>query len=283
MADRLNDTDPQSPVALQSRTDPGLGGPPPSVVARAHAEPEEQPLPPAPVVGSASIEQLLDGITGPRPPPSRRDGPESESRAYSAARPAPPSHPTPPLEPAVLSPTPPPALVLTPTPPPALYSPPLRLGERDALTVQRGMPDPSSIRPVVRRAEERTVYTGRRAMVRNSVAVVLSGVAVTAAMMAIVHWKEARGSASAVLAPIVEAPLPPAPEVAPAGPAPTIVIMSPPPPPPPAAATVAASPAPAPSASPAPLPKRLTVPGAKRSKVAPAQGSLDDLNREISH
>jgi len=99
MADRLNDTDPQSPVALQSRTDPGLGGPPPSVVARAHAEPEEPPLPPAPVVGSASIEQLLDGITGPRPPPSRRDGPESESRAYSAARPAPPSHPTPPLEP----------------------------------------------------------------------------------------------------------------------------------------------------------------------------------------
>jgi hypothetical protein len=142
--------------------------------------------------------------------------------------------------------------------------------------VPRAMPEPGSVRPVVRRAEEQTVYTGRRAILRNSVVVMLSAVAVTTAMMGIMRWKESHRPSSTALAPIVEAPLPPSVDVAPPGPAPTIVIVSPPPPP---AASVAASLVTAPSASSAP--KRVV--GVKRVKEMPPAGSLDDLNREISH
>ncbi len=269
MADRLNDTDPQSPAAMQSRTDPGLGSPPPIMIAHGqpppsqHVEPEDSPLPPTPVPGSASIEELLDGITGPRPPPSsRREGPDAV-RAYSAARPAPASHPTPPIEPAVFSPAPP------------------SVSERDALTVPRAPLEPGSVRPVVRRGEERTVYTGRRALLRNTVAVILSAVAVTAMMMGIMRWKEGHRPPRAAMQPIVESPLPPTPEVATAGPAPTIVIVSPPP-----AETSAPS---APAASSAPVvpaasaPKRLQPVKRVMKPAPPPAGSLDDLNREISH
>ena len=196
MADRLNDTDPQSPSAMQSRTDPGLGSPPPHVVARAHVEAveaEESLLPPTPVPGSASIEELLDGITGPRPPPSSRRDLVEAARVYSAARPAPASHPTPPLEPAVFSPA------------------PSSVSERDALTVPRAPLDPGSVRPFVRRGEERTVYTGRRAVLRNSVAVILSAVAVSAMMMGIMRWKEVLRPPHAAMQPFVESPLPPSP------------------------------------------------------------------------
>jgi hypothetical protein len=157
--------------------------------------------------------------------------------------------------------------------------------ERDALTVPRSMPDPSSVRPVVRRGEEQTVYTGKRAILRNSVAVLLSAVAVTVAMMAIMRWKEAHRPRSASLSPvIVEGALSPTPEPPAATErAPTIVIVSPPPPPPPAAsvAAIPAATASASSASAAPTSKRSL--GARRVKLTPPAGSLDDLNREISH
>ena len=288
MATRLNDTDPQSPVALQARTDPGIGGPLAIVMGAPQPEPEEPPLPPTPTPGSASIEELLDGITGPRPPPSRRDGaarpsapPRREGvdsvRAYAPARPAPPSYPTPPLEPAVLSPEPSDAVPPEPSKRPA--------PERDTLTVPRSMPDPSSVRPVVRRGEEQTVYTGKRAILRNSVTVLLSAVAVTVAMMAIMRWKDAHRPRSASLSPvIVEGALAPTPEApAATGPAPTIVIVSPPPPAPPAesVAAIPAAAAPAPSASAVPASKRFL--GSRRAKLTPPTGSLDDLNREISH
>jgi hypothetical protein len=162
-----------------------------------------------------------------------------------------------------------------------VFSPaPGSVGERDALTVPRAsLREPGSTRPVVRRGDERTVYTGRRALLRNSVAVILSAVAVTAMMMGIMRWKEAHRPPAAALQPIVESPLTPTPEVAATGPAPTIVIVSPPPAETsaPLAATSASA---APSATPI-APKRVQAP--KRMKAVPASGSLDDLNREISH
>jgi hypothetical protein len=278
MSDRLNDTDPQSPAAMPSRTDPGIGSPPPIVVARPVAEVEESsPLPPTPVPGSASIEELLDGITGPRPPPSsRREGPEA-ARVYSAARPAPASHRTPPPQPAVFSPEPPDGTF----PARPDRGPHQLVSERDALTVPRAPLDPGSTRPVVRRGEERTVYTGRRALMRNSVAVILSAVAVTAMMMGIMRWKEAHRPPHAALEPIVESPLPPTPEVVPTGPAPTIVIVSPPPAETSTAPVVATSASAAASAPPV-VPRRLPWPRHMRAAPA-ASGSLDDLNREISH
>jgi hypothetical protein len=273
MSDRLNDTDPQSPAAMQTRTDPGLGSPPPVVVVgpkdplppdgTSPASPERGPhqdvgAPPA----DGSIDDLLDGITGPRPAPSsRRKAAPEGSRAYSAARPAPTPQPMPAHEPLVLSPEPP------------------AVGERDALTVPRQV-DAGSTRPVVRVREERTVISERRALARNVVAVIFSSALFAAAMVAALHWKEARAPQAAGAAAVVMAPLPPSPEV-PATTA-SIVIVSPPPP------EVAAAPAPAPitsTAASATVPLRSTFPKRIRTmpRVAAPAGSLDDLNREISH
>ncbi len=215
MADRLNDTDPQSPRAIVTRTDPGLGtaglgtagpssrpsGRPPRV--------EATPLPPpppavAPSQGSESIEALLDGITGPRPPISKRDTAPDGMRAYAAARHAPASQPMPPHEP----------LVVSPEPPRSGSAPGLRL-DLEATMPRR--PEPFSTRPVVgRAAEERTVYTGRRALLRNLAVLVGSSAVVGMMMMSIMRWKEAHrqqpSSAAAMSAPAVpEAELSPAP------------------------------------------------------------------------
>ena len=92
--------------------------------------------------------------------------------------------------------------------------------------------EPRSLRPVIRRAEERTVYTGRRALVRNAVAVILSAAAVAVMMMSIMRWREGQHPRAAAAVVV----LPPQPDTDPvqAGPAPTLVIVSPaavPPPP----------------------------------------------------
>jgi hypothetical protein len=265
MTDRLNDTDPQSPAAMQSRTDPGLGGPPPVVVVG-----PRDPLPPqvtSPPPGDGSIDELLDGITGPRPAPSSRRKVPEGARAYAAARPAPTPQPMPAAEPLVLS--------LEPAP----------VSERDALTVPRQVEAAGSTRPVVRFREERTVISERRALVRNVVAVIFSSALFAGGLVAVLHWNEARAPRPAAGAAVVMAPLAPSPEV-PATTA-SIVIVSPPPP-----ETVAApAPAPAPVASTpsasasAPSPLRASFPKRTRTvqRVAAPAGSLDDLNREISH
>jgi hypothetical protein len=263
MTDRLNDTDPQSPAAMQSRTDPGLGGPPPVVVVG-----PKDPLPPQvtppPPPGDASIDDLLDGITGPRPAPSSRRKVPEGSRVYAAARPAPTPQPMPVAEPLVLSPE------------------PAAVSDRDALTVPRQVETAGSTRPVMRFREERTVISERRALVRNVVAVIFSSALFAGGMVTVLHWKEARAPQPAAGAAVVMAPLPPSPEV-PATTA-SIVIVSPPPTEPVAASTpaVTATAATAASASPPPrsvLPRRIrTVP-----RVSAPAGSLDDLNREISH
>jgi hypothetical protein len=263
MTDRLNDTDPQSPAAMQSRTDPGLGGPPPVVVVG-----PKDPLPPQitpPPPGDGSIDDLLDGITGPRPAPSSRRKVPEGSRAYAAARPAPTPQPMPAHEPLVLSPE------------------PAAVSERDALTVPRQVEAPGSTRPVMRVREERTVISERRALVRNVVAVIFSSALFAGGMVAVLHWKEARAPQPAAGAAVVMAPLPPSPEV-PATTA-SIVIVSLPPPETVAAAAlapVASTPAAATSAT---VPLRAAFPKRTRTtpRVAAPAGSLDDLNREISH
>jgi hypothetical protein len=284
MADRQNDTDPQSPRARAFRTDPGIGEPTP-IPARAAPVPTPSP-------GSASIEELLDGITGPRPPPSRREGgsasraaratptpppgaarstsPPEGMRAYAAARPAPASSPMPPHEPAVVSP-----------PPPSL--------SQETTSPRKG-PEPDSTRPTVRRiAEERTVYTGRRALIRNFSVVVASAGVVTLMMMSIMRWKEqrrARVPAVVVAAPQLDPEPAPSPEptgaqaqvaapVAVRGSASTPVSSELAP----AASAGASTAAPASSAKPGVL-RRTKGEG---KPASPPRDSLDDLNRQIRH
>jgi hypothetical protein len=271
MADRLNDTDPQSPRALGSKTDPGLGSepallpprPPPRVGQL--AAPSSTPPPTA----TASIEEVLDGITGPRPPPSsRREGADGD-RAYVSARPAPRPRSMPPPEPLVVSPDPPHYEVAG-------------RDHRDGDPAPR-RPDPSSTRPVVRKSEERTVLTGRRALIRNLGVAVASSVVVGLMMMTIMRWKETHRPrrASAVVV------LPPVPELETVAPPATI-------PPPPAATIVGGvvpvipSSAPAPSLAPTVAASKGPGPAGKRGKgeaktAPPAASGLDDLNREIRH
>jgi hypothetical protein len=292
MANRLNDTDPQSPRAFGSRTDPGLGEPPP-LVGTAGAEASPIPLPAMPATpspGSTSIEELLDGITGPRPPssrPQRQSRPRpveaapDAARAYAPARQAPASQPMPPAEPAVLTPEPP------------LYSG--AGGASRELTVPRKV-EPESTPPVVRRpGDERTVHTGRRAVVRNFAAVTASSLAVALMMVTIMRWKEAHSHG--VPAPSDVAALPaatadnvhPAPVSAGAQVA-AVPVVAPPPTDvvPAAAATSGASVVtpvvqvakPAGSAQ-----KRPKAGGGAKGTAAPAApaDALDDLNRQIRH
>jgi hypothetical protein len=282
MADRLNDTDPQSPRALGSKTDPGLGTEP--VVLPPRATPRVAQLAtsstPPPAEDSAAIEELLDGITGPRPPASSRARPHREGsdgdRAYAAARPAPPSRSMPPPEPLVVSPEPPHYEVVGHEPP-----------EDDAM---RRRPDPSSTRPVVRRAaEERTVLTGRRALIRNIGVAVASSVVVALSMMTIMRWREThrpRRASAVVVLPAVPDPEAPTPSAA-ATPSPPSAVTG-------AAALTAIATA-VPSSAPTPMPPQppsaasaRATSGGKRGKgeakvPSPAASSLDDLNREIRH
>ncbi|HEY2515195.1 MAG TPA: hypothetical protein VGI39_30220 [Polyangiaceae bacterium] len=276
MAERLNDTDPQSPRALGGRTDPGLGeapllgsAPAPTVPSNPPAA-EISPIPPAvrtPAPASASIDELLVGITGPRPPTSRREGASTPpppvatdgARAYAAARPAPASQPMPPQE----------AVVISPSPSNA-SEPPAR------------PPEPDSTRPIIRLAEERTVYTGRRALVRNLVVVIASAAVVALMMTSIMRWKEAQRahgpSDVVVAAPVLEPEAPAA--SAPVEPALAVIQ---------AASMAAVQPtvtAPALGASAhlaATPPKHLAKPPAPSKPAAPRTEGLDDLNREIRH
>jgi hypothetical protein len=294
MADRLNDTDPESPNALVHRTDPGLGEvlAPAAMtasrdaalaIAAARATPVElSPVPPVPTPspGSASIEELIDGITGPRPPPpsSRREAAAAaadSARAYAAARPAPASHPLSPAEPLVVSPDPP------------LYSGAGR-APRDLEIPQ--MVQPESAPPVVRKpAEERTVFTGRRALVRKLAVVMASSAAVAMIMMTTMRWKEAqrphRPSEVVVLPAAPEESQDPSARVSagaaqvtatPVAVAPPVVVP---------AATASVTPA-ATAAAAVPVAKP-AVSAQKRvrpeAKPVPQQDGLDDLNRQIRH
>ncbi len=143
--------------------------------------------------------------------------------------------------------------------------------------------DPYSTRPVVGRAvEERTVYTGRRALLRNLAVLVGSSAVVAMTLLSVLRWKEAhrvRPSVTTVVhAPTTED------EVPVVAPAPVPAIESPAAIPAAVRAvtsgtavasvtTATAGAKPAPSAS------------AKRAKTEPKPGaaSLDDLNREIRH
>jgi hypothetical protein len=336
MADRLNDTDPQSPRAFGSRTDPGLGravvdasdGPAPEdapspVPARAEpplpraaaAAEDHSPLPPVPTpsTGTASIEELLNGITGPRPPPSRREstpspprttpapasvratpppgsvrvtpapaparvapaaGPDAD-RAYAAARPAPASRPMTPAEPLVVSAPPPP------------YS--SAESARQDSDVPLKM-EPESAPPVERRpVEVRTVSTGRRALIRNLAVAVVSAAGVAGAMMAAMRWNEVhhpRGPSEVVV-------LPPVPDETPTATALPVAAAVAPPETTPEPAPLAAAPVvpiPTVSAS-AVTPLVKAAPSASAAKrvradarsAEPPAESLDDLNRQIRH
>jgi hypothetical protein len=119
---------------------------------------------------------------------------------------------------------------------------------------------------------------------RNVVAVVFSSALFAAAMVGVLHWKEAHAPPAAGAAAVVMAPLPPSPEV-PATAA-SIVIVSPPPPEPVAAPPQApAAITPTATAASATPPVRPVFPKRIRTMphVAAPAGSLDDLNREISH
>jgi hypothetical protein len=282
MADRINDTDPQSPHALSARTDPGLGSPP------VHASPHLPPArpfaaaPPAP--GPASIEELIDGITGPRPPPSRRESAGADSaRAYSAARPVPTPRAMGPREPLVVSPEPP------------LYSGAGSVPRHATEEMPRG-PDPASTRPVVRAArhgegasgaagrpaDALTVYTGRRALLRNVGVALASAAAVAVMMVTIMRWKEAHRPPRAPEVVVLPAVPDSEPSVAPQAvvaaaaiaPAPAVPATSDPAP----AAAPAVTASAARPAAPAPRRPRTTLEAKPK-----APESLDDLNRQISH
>jgi len=273
MADRPNDTDPQSPRALAFRTDPGIGDSPAVLGPRLTPAngvrvPDFSPPPPAvptPSPGSASIEALLDGITGPRPPPAKRDVAPGSTRAYAAARLAPPSQRPPMREPLVVSPEP----------------PPVGGGNGEGAS-EAPKVDPASTRPVARRGEVRTVYTGRRALLRNLAAVAGSTVVVGLALLTVMRWNEAgrarRAAEAAAFAVPPAVPSDDAPALPPSEPASEPVAEAP------AAVTTAAASAPAASTS---LPKPAGS-ALKRSKPqskpsVPATDSLDDLNRQIRH
>ena len=284
-----NDTDPQSPRALANRTDPGLGGDPAVLGPRARTSLSATPPPavPTPSPGSASIEELLDGITGPRPAPARRDAAPGSTRAYAAARHAPTSQRMPPQEPLVVSPVPPPAYDASGGSFEAYAGRELAAAPVDEERTAKV--DPASTRPVVKRGEERTVYTGRRALVRNLAVALGSSVVVALTMLTVMRWKEAqRPTVSVVVVP----PLPSLDDTHPASEVPSVttdVI--------PAAletSVAAATPAPAlaplspttmseheaTSAKPAP-----TVAKRPKStpKPSPSPDALDDLNRQIRH
>jgi len=185
---------------------------------------------------------------------------------------------------------PPEPLVVSPDPP--LYSGAGREPRDLEETVPRKA-DPASTRPVVRKpAEERTVYTGRRALVRNLAVVVASSAVMALMMMTIMRWKEAhrphRPSEVVVLPAVADDVAPGAQVSAP----PTEVAAAP------AAlaqvATVAVEALPAAPVASAPevapvvrvakpvgsSPKR----GRAAAKGAAASAeSLDDLNRQIRH
>jgi hypothetical protein len=279
MADRPNDTDPQSPRALAFRTDPGLGGSPavlgPRVTpANGVRMPDLSPPPPAvptPSPGSASIEALLDGITGPRPPPAKRDVAPGSTRAYAAARLAPASQmsqKTRVQEPLVVSPE------------------PSSVAEGNAGSEASPKLDPASTRPVARRTgQERTVYTGRRAVLRNLAAVAGSSVVVGLALLTVMRWNEAgraRRAAAGIAPPPVLAVSSSPPSVDP-----PVVSASEPAGEVPAAITTAAPTAPLMPSSAASAPKPAASvakhPKAQSKPSAPANDSLDDLNRQIRH
>ncbi len=200
------------------------------------------------------MDDLLEGITGPRPPPSSR---RFTPRPATVTRPAAnvgdrntPNNALPRFEPARRS------------APPSV--------------------DPGSIRPTVRRAEEMTVYTGRRAMLRNAATVVASACLVTAVLLSAIEWNEGRhGAAAAAAAPAPVAPPPLALTAA--------VPPAPPPPVTPAIPSVEATalpvaappPTPAPAATAPPAPP--TSGAIKRVKGRAPAGNLDDLNRAIRH
>jgi hypothetical protein len=293
-----NDTDPQSPRARAARTDPGLGEPVPAAAqatARASAPlpfdgepPRVKPLTPVPA--SSSIETLLDGITGPRPPLPKSTAQTSGEPAATfqgAARPVVPRHPTPPIEPLVMTPD--------PSVPGAAGIATPNAGSVTATTRLPRRPD-GSLRPTVQRALDTTVYTTRKAMLRNGAAVLLSGVVVAALLFTFVRWNDGRSRARAALAssrideatvapPATEMPLPP-PRIEPA----PVAVTSPPEVTRPPAATapqgagpVASSPSPARASAPKRAPAKAVVP-VESKKPAPAAGDdLDDLSRQIRH
>lgn len=294
-----NDTDPQSPRARAARTDPGLGEP---VLTAAHATPRAPaPLPfdgepprvkpLTPVPASSSIETLLDGITGPRPPlpkSTAQTSGESAATFQGVAHAVVPRHPTPPIEPLVMTPDPSvPGAAGIATPGGGSVTATTRLPRR---------PD-GSLRPTVQRAQDTTVYTTRKAMLRNGAAVLLSGVVVAALLFTFVRWNDARSRARSAAAsshtdpatvaapPPPEMPLPP-PRIEP----PPIAVTSAPElarPPAPGAAqgtsVAASSPSPARTSTPKRVPARAVVP-VEPKKPAPAAGDdLDDLSRTIRH
>jgi hypothetical protein len=263
MAERLNDTDPQSPRAF-SRTDPGLGEPVMPASQRA-----ERMTPPAPQVAArpASIEDILDGITGPRPPSSR------PSRARMAGVPV-----------RTGLAVPPPAQASAPkrsaeAPDPALYS---AAGEAPAVAEPAArelepLPrvEPESAPPVARRAiEERTVHTRQRAIARNLAVLAVSSAAVAVMMLTILRWREAHRPHHA--SEVVVLPAAPAETVEPAG-APVEALPEPSP------DEVKMIELDDPGAVGTPGSGRATRPGMRRARSTDKGGSLDDLNQQISH
>ena len=114
--DPLNDTDPQSPMALG---------------------PASRPLPGStletPTPRAAAVDELLQSVTGPRPPPRR----------------------------------------LSSTPP----TPSVR-------------PSSDSLRPIERRPDELTVFTGKRAWARNGMTTMVSAMVVAAVLVVVVRWAD---------------------------------------------------------------------------------------------
>ena len=293
-----NDTDPPSPRAPAARTDPGLGEPVPGAAQATPRAPSPLPFdgepprvkPLTPVPASSSIETLLDGITGPRPPlpkSTAETSGESAATFHGAARAVVPRHPTPPIEPLVMTPD--------PSVPGAAGIATPNAGSVTATTRLPRRPD-GSLRPTVQRAQDTTVYTTRKAMVRNGAAVLLSGVVVAALLFTFVRWNDARSPArsaaasshtdeATAAAPAIEMPLP-APRIEP----PPVVVTSTPElarPPAPSAALVAgataSSASPARTSAPKRAPARPAAPVEPR-KPAPAPGDdLDDLSRQIRH
>jgi hypothetical protein len=227
------------------------------------------PSPPA----SESIEALLDGITGPRPPPpaSRRGeiGPAAD-RVYAAARPAPASQPTAaPEPPLVVSPEP--ARVAPAEPPPAGGQ--VSAANEATRPVARRARDEPTLRQ--RRKEEKTVFTGRRAVIRNATVMILSASIVAVLMMSILRWRERRPAERAAAAG-TPPPQPDPPPVQPSAPATVAASDNDP-----AQAAPAQASAPAPPATgKSPAPARHSRGDRGRSTQ---QNSLDDLNRQIRH
>jgi hypothetical protein len=231
-----NDTDPQSPRARASRTDPGSGGAPPSgprSVPFGDEPPRVKPLTPLP--SPSSIETLLDGITGPRPPTSKTT--------------------------------------------PGVFASEIR-----ATPLPRHAP----VLAGVERAQDTTVYTARRAMVRNTLAVIVSGAFVALLLVFVVRWSDVRHSSSSppkvegvtASAPPREDPLPPAPvappvPAAPAPPAPVAAAST--------ASTASGSASPAVAAKLPPPPRKPAGRATDAKKPAAHAEDLDDLNRQIRH